>query len=179
MYCSICGIEIKKKRSSKWQNCGSAECRREAIKRISQKSKQDYYKRLDNPTPDRLKKINAMKRDMPDKESFAKALAKSNNRELARKYKLAEKEVTIYRKKLFGDIAPKEIHIIGKDLLRPLSKPLERIPIEVQVYKITEPDKIKPHVFGEKPRYDGLLFDRIEYANEIALHNKSEVLLEA
>ena len=183
MYCIICGQPINKK-PSKYQNCGSEKCRKELEKQRQRRAFHKYKKSLENPTPERQKRIDEMKKELPDKESFAKKIVQlKNTKDMAKLYKITQGEVTKYRIELFGNMNPKEVHKLGRDLISPPKpiKALERKSILVQVYKIVDMAKFEEsrkafYEGREQPEENGLKFARVETANEILLHNKSELL---
>ena len=158
MKCVACGKEVKSK-ARKWPVCMNVECSRI---RDRMKMKKSYYGKRPN-----VKNIEKMKKLLNTQELFATALVTiGSHKKMATHFKVSPKDITNLREELFGDYNPKKIHVMGRELIKPEQTPFVRNPIEVKVYKITDLAKFEQ---GGLETYEGLEFDRIEYANEIDL----------
>lgn len=176
--CCICGEPLPDKtlRRSKWKTCDKLECRKEARRLMQAESRKRIKASIDNPTGKRLEGIARMKEEIGTQENFAKAIVSMKNAEnLAKKYGISIYDVGKLRKELFGEMKPKLIHNMGRELLREKEKPVEfeRRPIPVTVYRIID---IEAFEAGGMGTYDGLKFDRMEYADETKIISKSELV---
>ena len=163
MNCFNCKKDIGETRARKWPVCTDRKCTTLRDRLKSANAKKNYRNRpADNPAM--KKKLAVMKREMPDKQSFAKKLATlKKTRLLARKYKVNDVDVLNYRRELFGEMDIEEVRKLGRDLLNP-TKPFERKEIKVQVYKISDMAKFER---GGAGTYEGLEFDRVEIAQSL------------
>lgn len=156
-YCCNCGEKIMhfRTKSEKYATCGREECIAEAKRRRARERHREQTKE-----ESRLPGILLMKSDIDTQEKYLRLCYTSNGaREIAKRYKINVSDVRKYRDELFNGISKAKIDQMRKELIFTTGKTGE-----VKVYKITDPDKLKPSVFGEQPSYDGLEFDRIEQA---------------
>ena len=162
MNCFNCKKDIGNTRASKWPVCTDQICTRLRDKLKAKNTKRSYRDKSNDPIMQ--KKLAVMKREMPDKQSFAKKLAIiKKTRLLARKYRVSDVDVLNYRRELFGEMDIEEVRKLGRDLLNPV-KPFERKEIKVQVYKILDMVKFER---GGTGTYEGLEFDRTEIAQNL------------
>lgn len=182
--CSICGEQLPDKtlRRSVWKTCDNADCRREASRRKAKAYDESIRRSVDNPPPERQIKIDIMREEIGTREEFAKAFVKIGNTNIISKhYGVIIQDVAKLRNELFTE-NPIFIKRLGEDLLDKPKAEIVRKPIEVKVYKITDmaaiEREIAEHKFGEPVSYEGLEFDRIEYANEFVMPFNPELRLE-
>ncbi len=181
MICCICGKEIGESLARKWPVCKDPKCGREIDKLKSAKSQADYKKRIRADTQERRAKIAKLKKELPDKDTFAiKYATLKTNQAMAKEYKLLGADITQYRIELFGELPPKEVQKLGRELANPRKEiELKRVPIIVKVYNVKNLEAYREGLKQNKHIEDSNLeFERTELANEIALCNKSEILLE-
>ena len=167
IYCCACGTQIMnmkgKGKNPEYPTCGNSECKKEANRR---RAKDKYKMKQVTVTEDRLTGIDQMKKDLDTKEKFLKATCGRNGlAKVVRKYGVVGKDLSEYREELFAGMKPSEIRELRKKVNVLPTEFIRKKP-EVKVYKITD---MKAFESGGEGTYEGLEFDRIEYANEVAL----------
>lgn len=167
MKCVACGAELSlhgRGNNPKYPSCRNKECRRIAsVMRERDKVK----KSIITMTEERKSGIERMKDEIAIKEEFLKAAHElGGSRNIAKKYGITAYDVAKYREELFGGMTKKEIRALRKQVVADIIKEFERKRPEVKVYKIIDMEAFEK---GGPGTYDGLKFDRIEYAKWIDL----------
>jgi len=168
LFCCVCGKRLMnmkgRPKNTKYPCCGDPYCKKEVNRRRTSDSQK--AKRL-IVSKERLAGIEKMKADLDTKEKFLKASQGRNGlADIARKYGIAVSDLSEYREELLADMTPSEIRALRKKVTNAFPSEFVRKKPEVKVYKITD---MKAFESGGEGTYNGLEFDRIEYANEVAM----------
>jgi hypothetical protein len=175
-YCTVCGCEIEReiKFKSIYLTCLSEKCREEAKRR----KLADYHKKIKSGriNPIRRAGIEQMRKELDTREKFVIATyGHGGKKRVARQYGILDWDVTNYSKDLFAGMSKGEITRCRREICKQMevekgqdkqTEPLERKPVAVKVFKITDPEAFEK---GGPGTYDGLEFDRIQYVSEVTL----------
>lgn len=164
MYCVACGKKITSLRgrtgNPKYPTCRGLECQK-----IANKMREKEYKMLAKRK--RQEGIKRLKNELATKEEFIRAVYESGGSEkLARMYGIPLSNVKAHREKLFDGMAQTEIRALENQIASEVFKDAEKPKTEVKVYKIVDMEAFEK---GGPGTYNGLKFDRIEYAKDIII----------